>query len=446
MPFMILYASVTGKAESIATLIAEKSEERCLHFTKKCLSELSDFDLDNQKYFIIISSTTGDGEQPEKAQPFLKLLRKRNNRKEKLIDFNYTILGLGDSNYSEFCNGPKIIHKKLQSLGGKTFYEPGWADDGIGLDVVVEPWIDGLWTYLYKFESIKHVPNKAKPEIVNGSLSNNPVGVKKQDCNLLKSQFDDQIRKLAMDNLIQQLNGVSISIQNRDLLKNLEFSTNIDLNLPSCPSYNLKLTFSEENDQVDNKLQENLYHLQDKDLFKVTVKDGKKITRPSAVKDCYQITINFEQEPKSPGFPALLPGDAVDIVCSNPKLEVDCLLERLGILNELADKICVTASLLPDCKKSAKIPEYLPKNGQPFSLRHVLTNCVEIRSIPKKPCIRMLVDYTSDEVERRRLQELCSRQGSMNYLSVIRSHQLCLLDLLLAFPTCRPPIGSTNYF
>ena len=101
MPFMILYASVTGKAESIATLIAEKSEERNLHFTKKCLSELSDFDLDNQKYFIIISSTTGDGEQPEKAQPFLKLLRKRNTRKERLANFNYTILGLGDSNYSQ---------------------------------------------------------------------------------------------------------------------------------------------------------------------------------------------------------------------------------------------------------------------------------------------------------------------------------------------------------
>ena len=360
--------------------------------------------------------------------------------------FRFALLGLGDSNYSQFCNGPKVIHKKLQSLGGKIFYEPGWADDGIGLDVVVEPWIEGLWAYLYEFESIKHVANNAKPEIVNGNLSNNHVAVKELDFNLLKSQFDDKIRKLAMDNLIQQLKGVSISKKGKDLLKDLEFSTDIDLNLPSCPSYNLKLVFSDEKSQAENRLQEILYHLQDKDLFKVTVKDGKKITRPSAVKDCYQITINFEENPKSSGFPALMPGDAVDIVCSNPKLEVDCLLERLGILNELADQICVTASLLPDCKKSAKVPEYLPKNGQPFSLRHVLTNCVEIRSIPKKPCIRMLVEYTSDEVERRRLQELCSRQGSTNYLSVIRSNQLCLLDLLLAFPTCRPPIGSISNF
>ena len=111
-------------------------------------------------------------------------------------------------------------------------------------------------------------------------------------------------------------------------------------------------------------------------------------------------------------------------------------------MNELSDNTSISASLLPDCKKSAKIPEFLPKNGELFSLKHILMNCVEIRSVPKKPFVRTLVEYTSDESERRRLEELCSRQGGNNYLSVVRGKNLCLLDILIAFPTCQPPIGK----
>ena len=113
MSFTILHASVTGKAESIAALIAEESEKRSLQFVKKCMSEAKDINLREENCLVIVSSTTGDGEQPEKALPFLKLLRSKDVKEKKLKTLNYTILGLGDSNYSEFCNGPKTIHKKL---------------------------------------------------------------------------------------------------------------------------------------------------------------------------------------------------------------------------------------------------------------------------------------------------------------------------------------------
>ena len=177
-------------------------------------------------------------------------------------------------------------------------------------------------------------------------------------------------------------------------------------------------------------------------MLECTLKNAKKLSNVGSVKDCYQVTIEFEQDNGKSLCPSFQPGDAVDIICNNPRTEVDAILKRLGLLNELADKACISASLIPDCKKSAKIPAYLPGNGKLFSLRHVLSNSVEIRSVPKKPFIRMLVDFTSDQLERRRLEELCSRQGSNNYLSVIRGNNICILDLLLAFPSCQPPIGS----
>ena len=41
--------------------------------------------------------------------------------------------GLGDTNYTNFCNMGKNLHRRMQELGATAFVEPGWADDGVGL-------------------------------------------------------------------------------------------------------------------------------------------------------------------------------------------------------------------------------------------------------------------------------------------------------------------------
>lgn len=41
-------------------------------------------------------------------------------------------LGLGDSEYTYFCNGGKIIDKRFQELGAQRFYDTGHADDCVG--------------------------------------------------------------------------------------------------------------------------------------------------------------------------------------------------------------------------------------------------------------------------------------------------------------------------
>ena len=447
MSYMILYGSVTGKAESIACLIAEESERKKLNFTKKCLSKIDNIDFNQQKHLVIITSTTGDGEQPENALPFLKKLKCKEIQNERLQNISYTILGLGDSNYSQFCNGPKTIHEKLLSLGAKTFYEPKWADDGVGLDIVVEPWIDGLWAELEKFQTSPSPTNIDNYELHNNIVNgdNSTMDVERYNTSGLKEEFDKHLKEANIKNITDKLGGISITTnKQKELLKDLVFPSDTNLVLPNCSSSFLKLNYHELDSTTHHQNEEKLYHLKDKDLLEVTVKDGKKLSKAGAVKDCYQVTFDFKQENGKVSVPELLPGDAVDIICCNPRTEIDSILDRLGLLNELADKICISASLLPDCKKSAKIPEHMPKNGELFSIRHILTNCVEIRSVPKKPFIRMLVDFTSDDLERRRLEELCSRQGGNNYLSVIRGNNICLLDILLTFPSCQPPMGNVQ--
>ena len=47
------------------------------------------------------------------------------------------ILGLGDSNYTNFCNNAKNIDRRLGQLGAQHFYPSGFADDAVGYVVCV---------------------------------------------------------------------------------------------------------------------------------------------------------------------------------------------------------------------------------------------------------------------------------------------------------------------
>lgn len=55
--------------------------------------------------------------------------------------------------------------------------------------------------------------------------------------------------------------------------------------------------------------------------------------------------------------------------------------------------------------------------------------------------LRALVEHTGDSVQRRRLQELCSKQGAADYNLYVRDPSLSILELLTAFPSCSAPLS-----
>jgi methionine synthase reductase len=96
---------------------------------------------------VIVVSTTGDGDPPDTAGRFWRKL-KRNTQPNLLKSLQYALLGLGDTNYTNFCNMGKMLNKRLLELGATPICDTGYADDGVGLELVVEPFIDGLWPAL----------------------------------------------------------------------------------------------------------------------------------------------------------------------------------------------------------------------------------------------------------------------------------------------------------
>ena len=98
---------------------------------------------DRLKVCVFVCSSTGDGEAPENGQAFFRWLR-RETDSTALKHMFYTILGLGSSDYSHFQGAPRFLDERLACLGGKRFYNRAEADEATSLEIIIEPWMEGL--------------------------------------------------------------------------------------------------------------------------------------------------------------------------------------------------------------------------------------------------------------------------------------------------------------
>lgn len=149
--FLLLYASQRGQAKAIAENICEQALAHGFSADLHCVSESDTYSLKTETApLVVVVSTTGSGDPPDTARKFVKEIQDKTLPPDTFAHLRYGLLGLGDSEYTFFCNGGKVIDKRLQELGAQHFYDTGHADDCVGLELVVEPWIAGLWAALTK--------------------------------------------------------------------------------------------------------------------------------------------------------------------------------------------------------------------------------------------------------------------------------------------------------
>ncbi|XP_062067877.1 methionine synthase reductase isoform X1 [Lepus europaeus] len=436
--FLLLYATQRGQAKAIAEEIREQAVAHGFSADLHCMSESEKYNLKTETApLVVIVSTTGTGDPPDTARKFVKEIQDKTLPPDVFAHLRYGLLGLGDSEYTFFCNGGKVIDRRLQELGARHFYDTGHADDCVGLELVVEPWIAGLWAALTKhFGSSRgrEEMSGAPPEAPGASSRTEPVQPE-----LL--HVGSQVRHLRLDDSggrdsegLKQ-NAVS-SAQSAALIEGLEAAltrsvpplSQASLNIPASPPEYLEVHLLESAGEEESQSS-----VPSADpVFRVPISKAVQLTRSDAVKTTLLLELDISKTDFS-----YQPGDAFNVVCPNNDSEVQNLLERL----ELADKRehRVLLSLKADTKKrGAALPPHVPESR---SLQFIFTWCLEIRAVPKKAFLRALVDSTSDGAEKRRLQELCSKQGAADYNRFVRDANACLLDLLLAFPSCRPPLG-----
>ncbi|XP_071156703.1 methionine synthase reductase-like isoform X2 [Mytilus edulis] len=508
--FLLLYGSQTGQAKAISEEIVEKAEKFNLTADLHCLSQTEKkFNIEREHCIVIVTSTTGDGEPPDTAQKFVRRLKKKTLPSNHLENLNYALLGLGDSNYTNFCNNGKTIDRRLEQLGAKRFYESGWADDAVGLEIAAEPWMESLFPAIQKFLSVnihttscdsidtscrtnqsgsnenrlesKTIPglhsDESSPALTHLNEIIKPVSPTDSCCDKTTEVTSPKLNSLTnVNNLSSSLlsksdsdTGTDINIEsnahinrtdNRTLITKSKLNLNqqneiqtldkgecqpslttslpplseSSVSVPVLSAAYLKLEYL--NNETVNLTEIPLQNgcpmpSASSEITMARVTSSSVLTKEEAVKKTLCLKLNTQKK-----MMEYLPGDSISVVVENDVNEVEALLKRLSVL-KCADTTCSLTVIEGTKKKNPSVPSHIPPM---CTLRHIFTTCVDIREPPKKALFRALVEYTSDQGQKRRIQELCSKQGAADYTQFVRQPSLSLMDILNAFPSCIPPV------
>uniref|UniRef100_A0A672NQD9 Methionine synthase reductase n=1 Tax=Sinocyclocheilus grahami TaxID=75366 RepID=A0A672NQD9_SINGR len=397
--FLILYGSQRGQAQSIAEEICQQAAEHGFTADINCLSNQHKYNLDSEiRPVVFVISTTGDGDPPDTAQKFVRKIKNKSLPHNHFSHLHYALLALGDTNYANFCNGGKTIDSRLQQLGAKHFYATGHADDGTGLEVVVDPWIEGLWDALKKTFSSMATSDQQDTDLsdcTQDDFHKNASGQEKYksdlevDLHLLKlSETDSQKGKaITSDSIdVETLSTVLVA----SLKQSVPLLSESALNVPALPASYLEVRLeqvSTEGETVPS----------DKDGYhEVSISKAVQLTQDDAVKTAISLELDISEQNL-----AYQPGDAFDILCPNRASEVEELLLRLDLQTQ---KNCaVQVNLL----KNKHLPKLQPRaySAASSSLQHpgkvhFVFNVVEFPARPEHPartglCTGWLADHVS---------------------------------------------------
>ena len=115
-PITILVGSMTGNAEFAAEEIQQVlREEGGREVELLLMDELGPEIFRRPSFFIVCTSTYGEGDVPENAR---RLYARLGEQRPDLTGVRYAVFGLGDSNYRETFNfGGEKFDRLLSSLG-----------------------------------------------------------------------------------------------------------------------------------------------------------------------------------------------------------------------------------------------------------------------------------------------------------------------------------------
>lgn len=132
----VLSASQTGNARRVAEQLLLKLESTGVNAKLVAAADYKTKQLAEEDILLLVASTQGEGEPPEEAVPLHKFLFGK--KAPDLSKLSFTVLGLGDSSYPNFCQAGKDFDAQLAQLGGKRLHDLGICD--LDFQAAAESW------------------------------------------------------------------------------------------------------------------------------------------------------------------------------------------------------------------------------------------------------------------------------------------------------------------
>ncbi len=146
MKLTVLYGTETGNSKGLAQKVAAKGakngvEVDVIDLATYSVDQLAELDHPT----LVIISTWDEGLPPPKCVDFVNALK---SRAEPLSNLRYSVLALGDTEYTLFCECGKQVDAKLAELGAECLL----SRTDLGADFMVSyiGWSKNFWKTLAK--------------------------------------------------------------------------------------------------------------------------------------------------------------------------------------------------------------------------------------------------------------------------------------------------------
>jgi sulfite reductase (NADPH) flavoprotein alpha-component len=170
---LIAFGSQSGNAESLAKRLAREASGRGFAARAAGLDSLQPADFIKDQNVLLITSTWGEGDMPDNAVSFWDTIN-QNGSSPKFDGVKYSVLALGDKNYSEtFCLAGKKLDERLAELGATRIIER--VDCDVDFDDLAKKWSGAAFTALTGTSS--EITATAEPEEA-GFTKKNPFPAK----------------------------------------------------------------------------------------------------------------------------------------------------------------------------------------------------------------------------------------------------------------------------
>ncbi|KAJ3354718.1 hypothetical protein GGF32_002397 [Allomyces javanicus] len=451
----ILYGSQTGNAESIARGLHDTAVSRGFDSAVHCLNDHAAAHLDQVPCVLFITSSTGDGEPPDNANLFFRALRKlKGGDKGPWPQIKYALLGLGDTNYSNFCGAAKRLEKRVSELGASRYYASAFADDATGLEETIDPWVEGLWPVLETVCARK------------GAADTAAAAAKPADAKLTVDSLATQTASLALTSstpgpvLYSPPTLPTHTIGHLTIPGLPDLSTLTSLTgLPAATVPTVRVTSTGTSAPIRTSITE--YHAQWHSRITrtplppytasrpatATVRSVRHLTAPDAVKSVLALDLDLPSDTASDPAWAWVPGDAFGLLAPVPYDLALATAHRLGGAEWTGSEWVSPLVRLDGLHGDADLPQSLrdrdavgapsgvePARGHYYSVFDLCRFVLDVTATPKKALFRALGDLATDENEKKLLYYLSSRAGAKAYRAMA-DHAPTLLHVLASVPS-----------
>eukprot|EP01061_Rhynchopus_euleeides_P040050 TRINITY_DN6879_c0_g1_i4.p1 TRINITY_DN6879_c0_g1~~TRINITY_DN6879_c0_g1_i4.p1 ORF type:complete len:1292 (+),score=424.77 TRINITY_DN6879_c0_g1_i4:157-4032(+) len=399
---LILYGSETGNAQAIARNIYEVCVTSNMSAQLIPANEFKKVDWEGYPVVILIMATTGDGGVCNNAMSFHGFINRNSHPPGFLDGMQYTVLCLGDRSYPKFCNAGKLIDERMAQLGAARFHPTGYADDEVGLEVVVEPWKQKLWPAMLSIwtgdqlalspslQEVLRLSPKAGPQS-QGPCSTPPP--------LLGDALGDR----------REGNGLAATPR----------SSNFGSHAPSGPPY--PRAYSDKSSEISYEMK----HGHHNPFYAKVVSYSLLADVPDT--PTYKLTLDVSE-----GGIEWAPGDAIGVCPSNDEAQVDYLLKRMGVPPH-DDFQRPTGATAEEIKMKTGIYESI---RFPLTNKQVLLRHVDL-FIRRTDTLRFLANSCTDKTDKEVLASWCV-SGTKLFRDRVLNKKLTMSYVLEHYPSCVP--------